>query len=259
MKWIDINNWTININDVPPLLDRYNLLPSFIRSLVESRFTSDIKPTKEEQLEYYNQFLKNQSLNTQEELDKWLKNKALDEKRISIILFDQLKVEKLKNKMFTGKIDQVFLKEKESLDRVTYSLIRLKTQNEAEELYLQLSDDDASFAELASRYSSGIEKNLNGLIGPIPLGDTNPAIAERLKISKPGQLWPPFSSSGWWLIIRLEKNLPAVLDDKMREKIKNMMYEEWINNQIFPLINQLRNTNNKSEVTEELSLDKDNS
>ena len=45
----------------------------------------------------------------------------------------------------------------------------------------------------------------------------------------------------------------------MREKIKNMMYEEWINNQIFPLVNQLRNTNNKSEVTEELSLDKDNS
>ena len=61
------------------------------------------------------------------------------------------------------------------------------------------------------------------------------------------------------MIIRLEKNLPAVLDDKMREKIKNMMYEEWINNQIFPLVNQLRNTNNKSEVTEELSLDKDNS
>tara|TARA_Y100000589_G_C27185147_1_gene642334 strand:+ start:234 stop:1013 length:780 start_codon:yes stop_codon:yes gene_type:complete len=257
MKWIDINSWTIDTQDIPALLDRYNLLPSLIRSLVESTFTSDIKPDKEEQLEFYNQFLKTQSLNNKEDLDKWLKSKALDEQRISIMLFDKLKVQKLKNKMFDGKVDQIFLKDKEFLDRVTYSLLRVKTQQEAEEFYLQLSDDEASFAELSSKFSKGMEKNLNGLIGPIPLGETNPEIAERLKVSKPGQLWPPFSCQGWWLIIRLEKNLPAVLDDKMRENIKNMMYEEWINSQIFPLINQLRNTNKKSEVTDELSLDKD--
>ncbi len=259
MKWIDINNWKIDTQDIPALLDRCNLLPSFIRSLVESSFTSNIKPTKDEQLEYYNQFLKSQSLNNQEDLEKWLKSKALDEQRVSIMLFDQLKVEKLKNKMFDGKVDQIFLKDKEFLDRVTYSLLRVKTQQEAEEFYLQLSDDEASFAELASRYSKGMEKDLNGLIGPISLGETNPEIAERLKVSKPGQLWPPFSSKDWWLIIRLEKNLPAVLDDRMREKIKNMMYEKWINDQIFPLINQLRNTNKESEVTEELSVNKDNS
>lgn len=258
MKWIDINSWSIDTKNIPSLLDRYNLLPNFIRSLVESRFTSDIKPSKEEQLEYYNQFLKSQSLNNKEDLDKWLKNKALDEQRVSIMLFDKLKVEKLKNKMFKGKEDQIFLKDKEVLDRVTYSLLRLKDRQEAEEIYLQLSDDDASFADLASKFSAGIEKNLNGLIGPIAIGDTNPAIAERLKISKPGQLWPPFSSQGWWLIIRLEKNLPAVLNDKMRDKIKNMMYEEWINKQIFPLINKLRDNNNNREVVDGLNADKDN-
>ena len=127
-------------------------------------------------------------------------------------------------------------------------MLRLRNQQEAEELYLQLSDDEASFAELASKYSKGIEKNLNGLIGPISLGETNPVIAERLKISKPGQLWPPFCYQDWWLIIRLERNLPAVLDDKMRENIINMMYEEWINQQIFPLINQLRASSKESKT-----------
>lgn len=248
MKWIDINKWQIDTKDIPSLLDRYNLLPGLIRSLVETSFTSDIKPSKEEQLQFYNSFLKLQSVNNQEELEKWLKSKALDEQRVSIMLFDKLKVEKLKNKMFGGKVEQFFLKDKELLDRVTYSLLRLRNQQEAEELYLQLSDDEASFAELASKYSKGIEKNLNGLIGPISLGETNPVIAERLKISKPGQLWPPFCYQDWWLIIRLERNLPAVLDDKMRENIINMMYEEWINQQIFPLINQLRASSKESKT-----------
>ena len=61
-------------------------------------------------------------------------------------------------------------------------------------------------------------------------------------------MWPPFCYQDWWLIIRLERNLPAVLDDKMRENIINMMYEEWINQQIFPLINQLRASSKESKT-----------
>ena len=248
MKWIDINNWSIDIKDVPSLLDRYNILPNFIRSLVESSFTKDIKPSKDEQLKFYNQFLAAQSINNKDDLAKWLEYKALDEQRITLMLVDKLKVEKLKSKMIENKVDQIFLKDKESLDKVTYSLLRVETKQEAEEFYLQLSDDEASFAELSSKYSKGIEKNLNGLIGPISLGETNPEIAERLKISKSGQLWPPFLSQGWWIIIRLEKNLPAVLDDRMRVKIKDMMYEKWINKQIFPLINKLRENTKENKV-----------
>tara|TARA_B100000212_G_scaffold53753_1_gene35323 strand:+ start:3357 stop:4112 length:756 start_codon:yes stop_codon:yes gene_type:complete len=248
MKWIDINNWSIDVNDVPSLLDRYNILPNFIRSLVESSFTKDIKPSKDEQLKFYNQFLAAQSINNKNDLEKWLKYKALDEQRITLMLVHQLKVEKLKSKMFEKKVDQIFLKDKESLDKVTYSLLRVETKQEAEEFYLQLEDDEASFAELSSKYSKGIEKNFNGLIGPISLGETNPEIAERLRISKSGQLWQPFLSQGWWIIIRLEKNFPAVLDDKMRVKIKDMMYEKWINKQIFPLINKLRENSKDNKV-----------
>ena len=117
MKWIDINKWQIDTKDIPSLLDRYNLLPGLIRSLVETSFTSDIKPSKEEQLQFYNSFLKLQSVNNQEELEKWLKSKALDEQRVSIMLFDKLKVEKLKNKMFGGKVEQFFLKDKDYLSK----------------------------------------------------------------------------------------------------------------------------------------------
>ena len=34
----------------------------------------------------------------------------------------------------------------------------------------------------------------------------------------------------------------------MRENIINMMYEEWINQQIFPLINQLRASNKEGKT-----------
>ena len=57
---------------------------------------------------------------------------------------------------------------------------------------MQLEEKEASFADLVSQYSIGSEKNFNGIIGPVELGRLEPALRERLKISKNGQLWPPF-------------------------------------------------------------------
>ena len=61
------------------LLDRYNLLPNFLRRLLETKYTNHLKPSRDEQLKYFIEFLKN-NINTQELLDKWLSLNGLDEK-----------------------------------------------------------------------------------------------------------------------------------------------------------------------------------
>ena len=57
------------------------------------------------------------------------------------------------------------------------------------------------------------------------IGNANPVIVEKLLASSPGQLLPPFELDGWWLIIRLEKLLPASLNEMMRTRLINEMYE----------------------------------
>ena len=43
-----------------------------------------------------------------------------------------------------------------------------------------------------------------------------------------------------WLVIRHEKHLPSKLDDNMRSRIRNTMYEKWINKQVLSLLDQIR-------------------
>ena len=83
----------------------------------------------------------------------------------------------------------MFLKRKTFLDGFTYSLIRVKTRNKAVfEIFLRLQEEESTFQDLASSFSEGVEQVLNGLIGPMELGQINPAIANKLLNSSPGQL-----------------------------------------------------------------------
>ena len=156
------------------------------------------------------------------------------------MLFERLQVEIFKKEMFEDKIEAKFLESKESLDRVMYSVLRVKDKDQANELFTQIEEKESTFAELVSQYSLGTEKNFNGIIGPVEFGRLDPNLRERLKISHNGQLWPPFEFKENWLVIRHEKSLPCKLDDNMKNNIRNTMYEEWINKKVLSLLDQMR-------------------
>ena len=107
---------------------------------------------------------------------------------------------------------------------------------------MKLEEKEASFAELASDYALGSEKEFNGMIGPVELRVLDPNLSERLKISKTGQLWPPFEFKNFWVVLRLEKHLPAFLDENMRKRLRNELYEEFINKEVLDLVDQIRKT-----------------
>ena len=172
------------------------------------------------------------------------------------MLYDSIKVEIFKYKKFEDKVQPIFLNSKKYFDRVMYSLIRVKSKDEINELYLKLEEDGAIFSELASDYSQGIEKKFNGILGPLELGKLNPDIAERLRSSKKGQLWPPFESQGWWVLLRHEKSIPAQLDESMKKRIVNELYESWMTDNILPLLKIIRNNNQVSKTNSQI--DKDN-
>ena len=53
-KWIKIENLNDDLEVIPGLLDRYKLLPTFIRRLLETKHTHGIRPSKEEQIIFNN-------------------------------------------------------------------------------------------------------------------------------------------------------------------------------------------------------------
>ena len=245
--WLEFKDLKITEKQIPILLDRFNLLPNLIRSVIENKSIEDITPTDKEQLDFQFNFLSNAGIKNKESLEVWLSKNGLDEKRLSILLYDQLKIEKFKEEKFSANVESSFLNQKSSLDRVLYSLIRVKSKIEAEELFLKLEEEEASFANLASKYSQGVEKEFNGVIGPMEIGKLNPELAERLRISKDGQLWPPFETNNWWIILRHEKSIPAKLDNNMRNNLLSDLYEKWMQSQLIPILKNIRENNNQYE------------
>ncbi|MBD0270213.1 MAG: peptidylprolyl isomerase, partial [Cyanobacteria bacterium Co-bin8] len=118
------------------------------------------------------------------------------------------------------------------LDRVLYSLIRTQEPGLAQELYFRINDDGQPFADLAREYSEGQEAQTGGLIGPVELSVPHPSLARILSISQPGQLWPPTRVGEWFVVVRLEKFLPAKMDDATLQRLLDELFSVWLKEEI---------------------------
>jgi hypothetical protein len=75
-------------------------------------------------------------------------------------------------------------------------------------------------------------------VGPVPLLQAHPILANVLRTSQPGELRPPFSIEQWWLVVRLESLQPASFDDAMQTRMTHELFEEWVEEDVQRLIKE---------------------
>ncbi len=247
-EWINIEGELISLSETPKLLKELNLMQIFLKRFFEKKYIKEITPSREDQIKYQKQFMRSQRILDNNDLENYLKKNNKTESEMNKILYESLCLEIFKKNQFNEQVERVFLDRKTGLDRVSYSMIRVKSKSKATELYIRLQEEEATFTELATTYSEGVENLLNGLIGPIEFSKINSNIAGRLKNSSPGQLWPPFELESWWVIIRPERFFQATLNEQMRSRLIDEMYEVWIQAKIVKTMNDLEDkpkTSNK--------------
>ena len=138
------------------------------------------------------------------------------------------RLDRFKRAVFEQEVELHFLEHKLDFDQVEYSLIRVRDENLAFELHQRLLEGEATFAELAPQFSEGPERESEGRLGPYPLSQAHEVVAEKLRISQPGQLWPPFFLVNIWLILRLERWDGARLNDERREEVLTALFARWL-------------------------------
>jgi parvulin-like peptidyl-prolyl isomerase len=137
---------------------------------------------------------------------------------------------------FAHRAEQRFLARKNQLDQVIYSLLRVEDGALARELYLRIAEGEADFAELAAAYSQGPERSTRGVVGPVPLLQAHPSLAEVLRTSRPGQLRVPLRIEQWWLVVRLESLRSASFTDEMRDRMARELFDEWVEEEVQGLL-----------------------
>lgn len=129
------------------------------------------------------------------------------------------RIVKWKEREFGPLVQTYFDQHRTQMDRIVYSLLRVKDLGMARELWLRIHEGEETFASLAPTYGGGTEKFTGGVVGPVAVGSMHSELAERLRTAREGELLNPFSIGELHLVARLEKRILAVLDAQLRSAI----------------------------------------
>ncbi|WP_413681649.1 peptidylprolyl isomerase [Prochlorococcus sp. MIT 1306] len=152
-------------------------------------------------------------------LKKWRSAHLLKEDDEAFIDFARIRVKRKQviNELLKGSSESLFLRYKDRLDRVLYSLIRVESEDQAYSIYYSIDSGEVDFGMAAEKYSCGPEAKTQGIVGPVDLTTPHPEVAARLRTAQPRQIFEPFIADNWHAIIRLEYRFDSELDDKTKE------------------------------------------
>ncbi len=238
-------------NECIHLLHKNKLLKPLIRSELTKSILKKIEIEKELKEQLIISLNKKLDINNKNEFEIWLKTNEVNKSEFEDLALADTRLKKYCEDEFSHSVEAHFLERKNQLDIVIYSLLRLKDFYKARELYFRIYEKEADFGDLATLYSEGIEKTTRGIIGPVPLEQAHPALVEKLRNSKPGEVQPPIQIDGSYVLIRLESLDTAHLDNFMRSKMLLELFNKWMDNQTNEynanLINKSKNINNPED------------
>lgn len=212
-------------------LASYRLIPQLLCETIVDRAIASITCTAAETAQACEQFYQQWNLTTEAQKDQWRSHCGLTQAQFEAVATRSLRIETFKETLWAHKLESYFLQRKQELDRVIYSLLRTKDLDTAQELFFRISEGEQSFVELAQQYSQGSEAETGGLVEPVELGTLNTQLATLLYTSQIGQV-ESLKLGEWCLIVRLEKCLPAQLDEPMRQRLLQEKFNLWLQEQV---------------------------
>ena len=221
------------------LLRRHDLIHELTRLQLVERVIAELNPPGDLIKDALTNHCQQEQINNEKDLTTWLKDHCLSMEELIHRLTIPYKLIKLAMDGFGLQTESRFLQRKEELDKVTYSLLRIKDSNIAHELYLQLEANETTFENLARDYSEGDEKLSCGKIGPSSTMRAHPKLKQALRTATPGIVMEPILIEEWWVVVRLEARHEASFDSKMQQNMATELLEEWLSKETKEIVKYL--------------------
>jgi hypothetical protein len=136
------------------LLQKFSMLPQFQRELILEAELASVSCSQEEMFSAYKTFYRKYQINSDAERDTWLVRNKCTLAQLEHSVLRTLKLDRFKQTTFGHKVESYFLQRKSQLDRVIYSLLRVKDPHLAQEHLPNLSSNILAAKKLMSVVSS---------------------------------------------------------------------------------------------------------
>jgi putative peptide maturation system protein len=164
-----------------------------------------------------------------EATERWLAAHHLTYEAWELMLEEELLASKLREKVATGHVEQIFAQEQLSFDSATISRIVATDEGVARELRAQVVDDGSDFHILARTHSRDeATRPAGGYVGLVRRTDLEPAVESAVFGSSDGKIVGPFKTDEGWILIKVETIHRASLDEATRTVIKSRIFSEWL-------------------------------
>lgn len=233
---LQIGNTSLTGEQLLPLISKYRLVPQLAREILIEAAIKDYEIAEAEHLEGCNRFYQQQQLSNDKDLDLWLQQQQLGRDDLTDLINRELQLQKFKADKWQTLVESYFCQRKSQIDRVVFSMIRVKEIDVAEEIYFRLVSEEATFVELAPLYSAGIEAKTKGISGPVEFGKLDPILANALITLQPAEVLPPTHIGDWWVVVQLETIIPAQLDEEMRHHLTEELFNQWAYEEVQKLL-----------------------
>ncbi len=221
------------------LLRRMGFLKPIVQCVLVEQLTENLTPSQETKEKAFYDFCNSKGLIDENQLTLYLEEHYLSYDELLEKITLSLKKQSYSLQEFGSKAESHFLKRKDALDKVIYSLIRVRDQDIAYDLYLRLEEEKSDFIALAQQFSEGPERNSYGKIGPISLSNAHPLLRELLENQQTGLVLEPVSIEDWWVVARLDERIDAVFDEAMKMHMACELFEDWLQNESKKVITSL--------------------
>lgn len=207
----------------------HGLLQSLIRAQAEFEFVNKFElddegePINDEQA--VSTLIKDLKIPNHQALQSWRNSHLLNSNDDNFISYahNRLKRKRVIDKLITGNGESLFLRYKDRLDRVLYSLIRVESEDLAYNLYYSIESGEIEFGSAAESHSCGPESKTQGIIGPVDLTTPHPEVAARLRTASARQLFSPFQADEWTVIVRLEYRFDSSFDESTKDFLGGLL------------------------------------
>ncbi len=208
------------------LLDQQGILRNLARELALNALRQGVRISNEERVEMLKQVCNGVPCDPPTSLDgEWINSLPEPSRETVRQRWNQLLLEKALNDHYGERVEAHFLDRRGDLEQVVFRLMRLPQRGLAEEFYLRLVDDQASFGDLASCHSLGDERVTRGIVGPIEIGQLHNSLRTVLRTMAEGDCHPPFQLDQTIVLVRLEHRRPACLAGALRSRLLQELLE----------------------------------
>lgn len=187
--------------------------------------------TDEELDEAMTEFRRRRRLFTVAQVERWMREHGTPQVQLEAHLRDEVARAKLRLRVAAGREEGYFQQHGAGFDRVQVARIHVSDADEALRLYEQLRQAPETFLRVAQErfLAGGPEAGPeDGLFVTLQRRELHREQAELLFAGKPGQVIAPMPSGEGYEVLQVLRFAPAQLDDATRQQIRNVLFEEWL-------------------------------